>query len=350
MTVHFYTFSDITGGSSRHRAFWMAERLRARGMDVIIHTPPVVDIANTRWPKKAALIARTIKSLFSIRNGDIVYLQRVPYSKYFFVIMVVYLFVFRRKMIFDFDDPVYVYNYFKTKVFTQMADAVVVCTHGQETWARQFNANVHIIHIAVASAQYEKFTKDYAAPAEKLTIGWTGVGPEHMKNLPLLVPVFEELVKKGGHPFRFVLIGAFGDKRVYDLFAIPGLEVEFIDRAEPASMPERIGKFDIGVVPHQSEGEWNKSKTSLKVLEYMACGVPAVASNFGEMPYIITDGTNGYVASTTGEWVSKVESLFNDPALRERLGRAGQARVKEDYSYEALVPRLQKIIEDVAAL
>lgn len=350
MTLHFYTYSSEKGGSSRHRAFWMADNLRALGMKVVIHTPPVVDIANTPWPKKAVLIMRILRSLFSIRKGDVVYLQRITYSKYFFVIMVAYLFVFRRKVIFDFDDPIYVYNYFKTKVFTQMANAVVVCTHGQAAWARQFNSNVHIIHIAVASGPYEKFTKDYSSPSETLTIGWTGVGPEHMKNLPLLVPVFEELVKKGKHPFKFILIGAFGDKRVYDLFAIPGLDVEFIDRAEPASMPERIGKFDIGVVSHQNEGEWNKSKTSLKVLEYMACGVPAVASNFGEMPYIITDGIDGYVASTTQEWVLKLESLFDDPGLRERLGRAGQARVREEYSYEALAPRLQKIIEDVAAL
>lgn len=350
MTLHLYSFSDITGGSSRHRAFWMAERLRNLGLDVVIHTPPVVTIARTRWPKKGALIWELLTTLPSIQKGDVIYLQRATYSKYFFVIMVLYIFFFQRKMIFDFDDPIYVHSYLKTKIFCQMANLVITCTHGQAQWARQWNPRVEIIHIAVAAGEYVKSTKDYAVPQEKILIGWTGVGPEHLRNLPLLVPVFEALVAKHQSRLKFILIGAFGDKRVYDLFAIPGLEVEFIDRAEPKSMPERIGKFDIGVVPHQSEGEWNKSKTSLKVLEYMACGVPAVATNFGEMPYIITDGTDGFTASTTQEWVEKIERLMNDAGLRERMGRAGQKRVADAYSFEALAPRLKSLIEGVAAL
>ena len=350
MTVHFFTFSDITGGSSRHRAFWMADHLRELGMNIVIHTPPIVTIARTPWPRKAKLIVELIRTLPSIKKGDVVYLQRATYSKYFFLIMVCYTFLFRRKMIFDFDDPIYVHSYFKTKVFCQMADLIITCTHGQAEWARQFNSHVEIIHIAVASGEYEKFTKDYDSSHGKIIIGWTGVGPEHLKNLPLLVPVFKKLVEKDARRLKFILIGAFGDQRVYDLFSIPELEVEFIDKAEPKSMPERIGKFDIGVVPHQTEGEWNKSKTSLKVLEYMACGVPAVATKFGEMPYIITDGVDGFVASATEEWVEKIERLMEDSKLRESMGRAGQQRVKEGYSFGVLAPRLKKLIEDVAAL
>lgn len=350
MTVHFYTFSDISGGSSRHRAFWMAEKLRALGMDVVIHTPPVVSIARTRWPKKAVLIAEFVRSLFSIKRGDVVYLQRATYSKYFVSIMVVYLLCSRRKMIFDFDDPIYVHSYTKTKVLCRRAHLVITCTHGQATWARQFNSNVEIIHIAVAAGEYKGFIKDYSAPKEVLSIGWTGVGPEHLHNLPLLVPVFKELVQKYGAAFKFILIGAFGDRRVYDLFDIPGLQTEIVDRAEPKSMPERIGKFDIGVVPHQTEGEWNKGKTSLKVLEYMACGVPAVATRFGEMPYIITHGENGFLSSTTEEWVQSIEALMKDAGLRERVGRAGQRRVEEAYSYEMLAPKLKSLIEATARL
>lgn len=348
MTVHFFTFSDERGGSSRHRAFWMVEKLRVRGMDAVIHAPPVLDISRTRWPKKGILVLQVIRSLFSIRKGDVVYLQRATYNKYFFIIMAAYLFATRRKVIFDFDDPIYLHSYLKTKIFTRMAHAVVVCTHGQAAWAQQFNPNVYVVHIAVASDEYEKFTKDYTVSPKKLTIGWTGVGPEHMKNLPLLVPVLKKLAQKNEYRFKFMLIGTFGDARVCRLFSIPGLEVEFVDRADPKSMPSRIQQFDIGVVPHQHEGEWNKSKTSLKVLEYMACGVAAVSSNFGEIPYIITDGLHGYLASTAEEWVEKLEALLRDPALRARLGRAGQRRIKEHFSYEVVAPRLEEIIRKVA--
>ncbi|MEK7101788.1 MAG: glycosyltransferase family 4 protein [Patescibacteria group bacterium] len=352
MTIHFFTFSDIVAPSSRQRGFYIAEELRKRGFSTIIHTPTVLSISATPWPRKALLIMRTIRSLFSIRKGDIVFLQRTVYNKYFFVIMVAYLFVFRRKMLFDFDDPIYTHNFLKTKVFSQMADAVIVCTHGQAEWARQFSRNVHIVHIAIDPAPYEKFAKDYSAPSDTPVIGWLGTGPEHIHNFPVLVSALRKLAARKDVPFTFVFIGAFKNKRIYSLFKeIPDLDVRFIDKlmyTDPESAPKEIRKFDIGVVPHQIEGVWNKGKTSMKVLEYMACAVPAVVSAFGEMPYIITDGVNGFVAASEDDWVDKLTRLLGDRALRERLGRAGQHTVRERYSFDAIVPQMVQVIHTLS--
>lgn len=351
MTIHFYTFSDIVAPSARQRGFRVAEELQKRGFSTVIHTPTVRSISDTPWPRKARLILQIIRSLFSIKKGDIVFLQRAVYNKYFFIIMVVYLFVSRRKMIFDFDDPIYTHNFFKTKVFSQMADAVIVCTHEQARWARQFNRNVHIVHIAIDPAPYEKFAKNYLTPVEKPVIGWLGTGPEHLLNFPILVSVLHKLAAQKV-PFTFVLIGAFQNKRVYDLFErIPGLDVRFIDRlayTDPESAPREIQRFDIGVVPHQSKGAWYEGKTSMKILEYMACAVPVVVSAFGEMPYIIKDGVNGYVASSEDEWIDKLTCLLHDAALRERLGRAGQETVRERYSFDATLPQVIQVIHTLS--
>lgn len=265
--------------------------------------------------------------------------------------MVAYLFVFRREMIFDFDDPIYTHNYLKTKVFSQMADAVIVCTHGQAEWARQFNNNVHVIHIAIDPAPYEKHSKDYTLPVEKPVIGWLGTGPEHVHNFPVLVGALRRLAEKKETPFMFVLIGAFKNKNIYSMFqSIPNLDVQFIDKlvyTDKESAPREIQKFDIGVVPHQIEGVWNKGKTSMKILEYMACAVPVVVSAFGEMPYIIQNGVNGFVVSSANEWVEKITLLLNDRALRERLGRAGQKTVRENYSFDATVPQTIRAIRSL---
>ena len=352
MTVHFFTFSDARGGASRQRGFRVAEELRARGMTAAIQWPPVILLSRTPWPKKFSLIIATIRSLFSIQKGDIVYLQRAIANKYFFVIMVVYLFFSRRKMIFDFDDPVYVHTFFKTKIFTQMADAVITCTHGQATWARQYNSNVHIFHIVVDFPSYQKFTKDYTQRESPLTIGWVGTGPEHIRNLEILVPVFKKLLASTATTFRFLLIGALKNKGVYEMFQhIHGLEVEFIDSldwTDPESVPREIQKFDIGVLPHRSDGEWNKNKTSLKNLEYMACGVATICSSFGEMPYVIEDGVNGYLAGSEEEWVEKLKNLLADKELRTRIGRAGQEHVRDNYSYDAVILRLMDLINSVS--
>ena len=350
MIIHFFTFSDRTIASPRQRTFRVAEELEKRGFRTTIHTPYVLSIANTPWPKKFLLIMQVIRSLFSIQKGDIVFLQRTIYSKYFFVIMVSYLFIFRRKMIFDFDDPVYVYNFFKTKFFSRMADAVIVCTHEQAVWAKQFNKNVHIVHIAIDSAPYEKFTKDYSLPNSRPIIGWLGTGPEHLANLPILAPVFRRLVEQK-LSFTFVLIGAFKDLRVYNLFQhIPDLDVRFIDRlayTDPESAPKAIHTFDIGVVPHLSNGAWYEGKTSMKVLEYMACAVPVVVSTFGNMPRIIKDSVNGYLASSEDEWVERITLLLRDHALRERLGQAGQQTVRDGYSFDVIMPQVVHIINSL---
>ncbi len=351
MTVHFFTFSGENGGSSRQRAFRVADELNARGVSAVIHWPPVLLMSTTPWPKKAQLIAATIRSLRSIKQDDLVYLQRTISNKYFFAIMVAYLLVFRRKMIFDLDDPIWTHSFFKTKVFTQMADAVIVCNHAQKEWALAFNKNVHIFHISLNLSAYEKFTKDYSGTQSPQILGWVGTAPEHVRNLEILADVFKKLVAKTKIPFKFVLIGALANEAVYALFQnIPGLSVEFIDELDwknPESVPREIQKFDIGVLPHRSEGEWNQAKTSLKILEYMACGVASVASAFGEMPHIVVDGVNGYTAASTEEWVEKLQKLLSDVELRARLGAAGQKTVREQYSYDALIPRLVTLLQSL---
>lgn len=344
MTIHFFTFSDAKGGSSRQRAFRVVEELRTRGVDAQIRQPHVLPMSNVPWPGKLSLILGLFRSLTLIKRGDIVYLQRAIANKYFFVIMAAYLLLFRRKMIFDFDDPVYVHTPFKTKIFAKMADVVIVCTHGQKEWALTYNPNVHIFHIVVDFPAYQKFTKQYEEKNAPLRIGWVGTGPEHLANLQILASAFKKLLSQEAPPFTFVLIGALKNKKVYGLFEnIPGLKTEFIDELDwknPESVPREIQKFDIGVLPHRSDGVWNQNKTSLKILEYMACGIPSVVSAFGEMPYLIEDGVNGFLASTEEEWAEKLTKLLSDKNLRMKLGTAGQETVKEGYSYDAMIPRL----------
>lgn len=352
MTIHFFTYGNERSGSSRQRAFNVANKLNARGMPAVVHPPSTMLMSTTPWPKKGALILQLLHALASVKKGDIVYLQRTISNKYFFVIMVAYLLISRRKMIFDFDDPVYVHTRFKTEVLTKMADAVVVCSHGQKEWALQRNPNVHLFHISLDSTIYAKYAKNYHQEQSPLVIGWVGNGPEHIDHFKILIPVFTRLLTETTIPFKFRIIGALKNKTLYELFkSIPGLIVEFIDSldwTDPESIPREIQKFDIGIMPHQADGEWNKNKTAFKHLEYMACGVATVVSTFGEMPYTIHEGVNGYMASSTDEWVSKLKNLLSDNQLRMKLGLAGQKTVQEDYCYDVLIPRVIELINSLS--
>lgn len=351
MTIYFYTFSDRVQPSSRQRTFYTAEALQKLGYSVVIHEPTVLSMTKTPWPGKARLIWQFLRTLPTIKKGDVIYLQRATYNKYFVGIMALYLFLFRRKAIFDYDDPIYVHSAFKVRLFCKLARAVIVSTHRQLEWGKRYNKNVHHIHFAIDPSPYEEMSKDYSVQNEKPIIGWLGTGPEHLKNLQLLVEPLTKLAAQGVS-FKFVLIGSFNDPRVHKLFEnIPRLDVQFIDRipyTDPYSAPKVVRTFDIGVVPHQMEGEWNKGKTSMKVLEYMATGVPTVASGFGEMPYIITDGKDGFFAATSDEWVEKLSRLLQDPSLREQIGTAGQKRVREGgFDLDTAVSKVAAVIDSL---
>ncbi len=346
MKIHFYTKGDERIGDSRQRAFRIARELRERGINTVVHSPPVVHISTTHWPKKFFLIASVVRSLFSIKKGDIVFLQRTIGNKYFFTLMVAYLALFRRKMIFDFDDAIYMHDFYKTRKLVQMADAVFVCSRALQSWVRQYNQNVHIFHTTVKLADYEKYTKDYSLPQAPIVIGWVGTAKDHYKNLSLLAEVFKKLPAQTSVPFKFMLIGVWGFSKIKELFEpIAGLNVEFVEYLPPGEMAPAIQSFDIGVNPLVEKGEWNLSRSSFKPYEYMACGLAQITSAVGEITYVVRDGVNGFLADSVEEWVEKLAKLIESPELRAQLGAAGQKTIREEESYEVAVPRMLDIIK-----
>lgn len=348
MTIHFYTKGDERIGDSRQRAMRIANELRTRGFETIVHTPPVVHISTTPWPKKFLLIVEFIRTLFTIKKGDIIFLQRTIGNKYFFIIMITYLALFRRKMIFDFDDAIYTHDFYKTKKLTQMADAVFVCSRVLETWVRQYNQNVYIFHTTVKFADYAKYTKDYSHSTSPVVIGWVGTAKDHYRNLSLLAEVFKKLVTQTSVPFKFVLVGVWGFPKIKELFEpIQGLTVEFIEYLPPDKMMETIQSFDIGVNPLVGKSEWNLARSSYKPYEYMACGLAQVTSAVGEITYVVKDGINGFLADSVDEWVEKLKRMIESRELCEKLGKGGQETIRTQESYEAFLPRMIDIIKKI---
>jgi glycosyltransferase involved in cell wall biosynthesis len=354
MTIHFFTKGDINTASSRQRAFLVAEELKKRGLETKVHQPPLILCSQTPWPKKIKLIWQYLQIfLKDIKKEDLIYLQRTVYNKHFFILITLHKILFRRKMIFDFDDAIYLNSplersflkTFKTKILTKLADAVVVGSHGLEDWAKKHNQKVFLIPTSIRFEDYLKFTKDYPENPFKINIGWIGNAVHHYQNLKILTPIFKRLIQEG-MAIKFTLIGALQNQKVYSLFKdIKDLEVEIIDQISSSEVPAWIQKFDIGLLPYAEDSEWNRGKCSFKAVEYMACGVPVVCSAVGENNYLIENGKNGFLAKSEDEWVEKLKKLILDKNLREKLGKEGQKTIKEKYSYEANIPKLIEIFQ-----
>jgi len=349
MTVHFFTKGNKNAGSSRQRAFFVAEKLNQRGIHTIVHKPPLIFVSQTLWPQKKRLIIDFLKIFTHIKKDDVIYLQRAIYNKYFFILIVLYKIFFDRKIIFDFDDAIYLHSFLKTKTLVRLADVVIVGSHTLAIWAYKYNKKVEIIPTSVCFSQYERFTKNYTTENKVITIGWIGGAKDQFENLKILKAPLQKLVSKG-LLVKFVLIGAQKFMPVYNLFSdIKGLETSIIDTLRwdnPNAVPSYIQQFDIGVMP-LTDDEWNRGKCAFKAIEYMACGVATICSAVGENNYLIQDGNNGLLVANTEEWFNKLRLLILNSDLRQKLGKNGQQSIKERYSYDVSIPRIINILNKI---
>jgi glycosyltransferase involved in cell wall biosynthesis len=111
---------------------------------------------------------------------------------------------------------------------------------------------------------------------------------------------------------------------------LPVLESPWSEATEAAE----IAAADIGLswVPDDS---WSRGKCGLKVLQYMAAGLPVVANPVGVQGDMVRHGETGFLAETADQWVDAVRRLAHDPDLRRRMGSAGRQRVESEFHFGA---------------
>jgi glycosyltransferase involved in cell wall biosynthesis len=142
----------------------------------------------------------------------------------------------------------------------------------------------------------------------------------------------------------------------------PGLRLVVVSERAPASFAAPIefrpwsketeaaalAACDVGIMPLDDD-DWTRGKGGFKLLQYMAAGLPTVASPVGVNREITVEGETGYLASTTGEWEERIERLLGDADLRERLGLAGRRRVEENYAMPIISRRLVSLYGELIA-
>jgi len=109
-----------------------------------------------------------------------------------------------------------------------------------------------------------------------------------------------------------------------------------------------IQQFDIGIMP-LSDSLWERGKCGYKLIQYMACGKPVVASPVGVNTEIVRDGKNGFLASDSRSWLEALMRLTSDADLRRRMGHDGRVAVEERYCLDVAAPRVEAILRKAAA-
>jgi glycosyltransferase involved in cell wall biosynthesis len=97
-----------------------------------------------------------------------------------------------------------------------------------------------------------------------------------------------------------------------------------------ATETQELAKADIGIswLPADT---WSQGKCGLKVLQYMAAGLPVVANPVGVQAKLIRHGENGFLVETAAQWQAAIQRLAGDPELRRRMGAKGRTLVEKEY-------------------
>ncbi|MBI1318072.1 MAG: glycosyltransferase [Candidatus Hydrogenedens sp.] len=245
------------------------------------------------------------------------------------------------RMVYDIDDAVWVAPDGVDSPFQRWANLDWIwamgrlCVHGivgNQYLADQVQGRspeVTIIPTCIDMDRHRAKSYPEPIPGRPVTLGWTGLY-SNLVNLDIIASPLQQLSADGNVKLH-VATG-----RPY---ALDGVTVEN-EHWVVENEIRYLQQADIGLMPLLDTPS-TRGKCAFKALQYMGVGTPCVVSPVGMNAEIIEDGVNGFLASTPEEWLDKLKQLVDDPALRERMGRAARQTVLERYSHAANYPKLK---------
>jgi len=168
------------------------------------------------------------------------------------------------------------------------------------------------------------------------TVGWVG-SPTTAPYLEPVAPAIREFANDRN--VRLVLVGSGKSP-------INGVPVEVREWSEDSEVGD-IRSFDVGIMPLSSD-PWTLGKCGYKLVQYMACALPVVASPVGVNKEMVRDGWNGFLAERREDWVLALNTLYQNANQREEMGKAGRALVEEKYCLKMAAPRLLALLRSAA--
>ena len=276
---------------------------------------------------------RRLRGLGNISKYDIVYVHLwvTPLGNSFFEWMVCRS---ARKIVYDIDDLIFLghsslankasqFLKGKTKPIFMMknADHVITCTPHLDSFVKYYNERTTDISSTINTDEYKAKT-DYAVKG-KITLGWSG-SHSTSKFLYLLKDILVDVKKE--IDFKLLVIG---DPE----FKIEGLDIEALPWKAETEVND-LSKIDIGLYPLPDE-PWVHGKSGLKALQYMALGIPTIATAIGANFRVINNGVNGVLVNNEDEWKLYIKQLISNEEARKKLGTEARKTVENSFSLHA---------------
>lgn len=324
MKLFYLTRYDRSGASSRIRSFQYFRFLKERGFSVdfsaLFSDSYLSALYSGGWLAKEAVggYARRLHALLRVRQFELLVIEKelFPFLPAWFERL---LSRWGVPYVVDYDDALFhrydlhrlavVRGLLGHKIDSVMGNAELVVA-GNEYLAQRARAagarRVEIIPTVIDSKRYFPNYKNAVGP---LVVGWVGT-PKTSRYLRPLLPIFESLQCE--MDVRFVAVGG----RSSDFAGTPVEVWPWSEETEVAAIQE----FDIGIMP-LADSPWERGKCGYKLIQYMACGLPVIASPVGVNTVLVEEGKSGHLANALEDWERCLkEMLLMDPRDRKTMG------------------------------
>lgn len=341
MKILFLTKYEYLGASSRYRTLQYLPYLKEQNIDFDVK--PLFSDEYLRYKyangkeNKLITIKRILKriyvSLFESQKYDLLVIEKelIPY----FPPILEYCLKFTKiPYILDYDDAVW-HNYdnhkkaivrflFKNKIASVIknAKAVIAGSEYIKTFALQFNNNVYKIPTSIDMSKYQCSTGEN--DTDKFIVGWIG-SSSTSKYILYISKALKRFTDK--HNAIVHLVG-------FD-FKLSS-KIEFKHKIIPWSEKnevEEICKFDVGIMPLVDE-PFERGKCGFKLIQYMGCKKPVIASPVGENNIIVEDSVNGFLVNNENEFYEKLKFFYTNRDIVEEFGINGFKKVNNFYSLQ----------------
>jgi glycosyltransferase involved in cell wall biosynthesis len=329
--------SGPRGTSARYRLYQFIPTLKASGFHVEVICP------SERAPRLASSRGSRAEELYlrdRARSADLVFIQKRLFPHPLLRRMA----TLGKPFVFDFDDALFTSPQpqslmagLQTRARLAGALKAAACVIAGNNYLADFaRARARRVELLPTCVDVHRYRAKTEFASRGLNLGWIGAR-ENQDQLATLQPVLAELSPR---------IPGMRLTVISDEYAVMD-GVEVVNHIwSPEDETEAIGAFDIGLMPIKDTA-WNRGKCGLKILQYMAAGVPPVCSAMGANLDIIQPGVDGFLCRSPSDWRDAILRLAGDSALRREVSFRARAKVEKLYSTDVIGRKLIDLLNSI---
>ena len=330
--------------SSRFRVLQHVGPLAAHGVHVSARPPRISKYASVpdRWTRRrwanpvattalqAAKLATRLPGVARSWRAQVTWLEREVLPGHLTLEPLLH-----RPVVLDVDDAIWLLSPGHERTTRDVAARSACVVAGNDFLADFFSGlapSVERVWTAVDTDRFQP-SPEHDGP---FVVGWTGTGSS-LRYLRRVAGALTRFLDEAPDA-RVVVMADVSD----GLPGIPPDRVDFVPWS-PSVEASVLERFDVGLMPLPS-GDWAKGKCAFKMLQYMACGVPAVVSPVGMNAQVLAMDDVGIGADAEDEWLDALLALYGDRARARALGQAGRALVERAFAVKVIAPQLAEIM------